>query len=755
MSASQPSSGSPEPPLPGLARARQGMKAALRPALARYPGVKRALLRWLQLYWRGKTACWRGYWRVKDACWRAYWKVSDQLQIAYWNCKVWAWRGFWLAQGWVRPLWRSLWPAPVVRAGRLGRKGAWGRAARIWLKLARRGRGRVVPLAWAEYGRCRFHLGDFMEAEAALQRARQLAPKQALALRLLAVIAAGRRDWRLAAQRWRAALEARLSHKDRVEAQEALVRALLALGEFTAAQAEVQALAASGEAQPAMRAQLALAWHQQDTQAIGKAWRRLHSRFPQKTEADPRWLAFSGRHDPAAVPRYTPEDVLAAEDPATAARALHYLQPRLPGGERLALARQAARAFPGSLALRSLHLECLDSALSCPAELAEYQAAARTFAKRFRGHPEARKWRIGAAIAANDLETASGLLKHSGGTALDDRLQLWLAAMRYGEEDTALSLTQRLRQRRRLPAADDRGLRLRPLNSEPPKRLLASGGSTRILLFACFRNERLLAPWFLRHYRSLGVDWFFIVDAGGRDGTAEFLAKQQDVTVFRSAIGYDRALAGVRWVNALRRRYGQNAWCLQVDADEQLVVPQLESRGLSGFLDGMAERGEEVAPAFQIDMFPADAAAAREFRPGDAPLDAASLMDTDYFFFGRAHCCYRGVQGGALARLTGARATLDRAPILLGGAQQAVERLYLSRHFTSYARPASQGAALLRHSLLHDLLRDGNAPVDFPRAPHTKPYKNSAQLQRLGLLQGSPAARELALARVKDLAAAA
>lgn len=53
--------------------------------------------------------------------------------------------------------------------------------------------------------------------------------------------------------------------------------------------------------------------------------------------------------------------------------------------------------------------------------------------------------------------------------------------------------------------------------------------SHEILLFSKCRNESLRLPAFLRHYRNLGVNRFFIVDNESTDGSTEYLVTQPDV----------------------------------------------------------------------------------------------------------------------------------------------------------------------------------------------------------------------------------
>ena len=702
----------------------------LKRILSRLPRLKRALLRCLYLYHRVRIPAWHFYWRRKEQVQTLFWRGWERLIDLFWRGKKQALSLYWLAMKLRRH----------PRASRLSAKGRWRRAARLWRRLARDGDAAdgcddLAAEAWVEYGRCCLHLGRVDEAEAAIDRALRGGAISALARRVLAFIATEREDWELAAERWREVLSASPAkpdtepHKETKEQTEAvthLARALMKTGQPEAAAAELKRLSAEVHTQDTIDMQAALARQLQDADALHRTWRIFRDRFPQNEAT-----------------------------------------------------------------LQSLYLERLDASLSSAAELALFRETAADFAERFPKHPEGRGWLIRAAIAADDYHGAEALLQFSGGGGeWDERLQLWLAAMR-GEEDTAYSLTARQWRRGGPPAADERGLALRPLNAEPPAGFLGAGGGTgrgaaraksdararagtgtrgdtnargnasirggtsarapikeeRILLFACFRNERLFAPWFLDYYRALGVEWFFIVDDRSDDGTAPFLAKQKDVTLFADAAAdYRRARSGIRWLNALRRRYGSDHWCISVDADEQLIVPEMERRGLRGFLNDMADRGEEAAPAFQIDTFPAEPAAAKNFRPGDAPLNFSNLIDTDYFFFSGPDCCYRRVQGGVRQRISGTRTMLDKTPILRGGAHHGVERLHLNRHYTTYARPSSKGTALLHHKLLREAQAN---PI--PRAPNTVTYESSAQLQSLGLLRGSPAARAAGMSRLRAI----
>jgi len=62
-----------------------------------------------------------------------------------------------------------------------------------------------------------------------------------------------------------------------------------------------------------------------------------------------------------------------------------------------------------------------------------------------------------------------------------------------------------------------------------------------ILVFSTQRNEMERLPYFLDHYRKMGVAHFIIVDNGSTDGSAEFLAGKPDVSLWATEAIYKKA----------------------------------------------------------------------------------------------------------------------------------------------------------------------------------------------------------------------
>ena len=613
-----------------------------------------------------------------------------------------------------------------------------------------------------------------------------------------------------------------------------LVHALIELGEFTEALTVAERLATSDEGRAeVLQLRAMVGGRQLDEAAVAAAWHELAVQFPQLAQSSNQWHWFAGTND--AVARYTLDDLRQAKDGEQAQLILTYLSRRRSGEEAFALMRETAAAFPDHPGLQINYIIDVASSLLTAAECRDVRQRAAAFRQRF---PEqTHGWWLQAvtAVAANDVAAVTQLAtERAARTSANDvevaMLRLWLAAQA-GEHEQAYALAEQLRRQKYILAEDNRKLQLTRLNAEPawaraipPASRLSppngrSGASQstppndsshgsplpprqhqcdRLLLFTAVRNEMDFAPWFLNYYRQLGIEWFFVVDNLSTDGTTAYLSQQPDVTVFSCAENFAASVSGMRWINQLIRQYGNDNWCVYVDMDEQLIVPQHETRGLRAVVDDMAARGEQIMPAYMLDTYYEDAAAVHTFQPGDDPLSYSSLLDPRHYFFGSLEGCFLRVRGGVRARLFGIRDKIEKAPILRGGYSRGAgssqsssagsnqssshgssqggsagsnqgsshgsnnrSYLYSNNHApSSYMRVSSQCAVLLHHKLLREAIewrkqdrdqrlvgrlqlrrnlheryrRSGYLDGKIPLAPDTVRYRNSTQLEQLGLI---------------------
>ncbi|KPQ06965.1 MAG: Glycosyl transferase family 2 [Rhodobacteraceae bacterium HLUCCA12] len=200
-----------------------------------------------------------------------------------------------------------------------------------------------------------------------------------------------------------------------------------------------------------------------------------------------------------------------------------------------------------------------------------------------------------------------------------------------------LRLLRALRKRRELVPVADRTTAIRP---------------GAILLFCTFRNEALRLPYFLEHYRDIGVDHFLFVDNGSDDEGAALVAAQPDASLWRADASYRWSRFGMDWLQWLLIRHGHGHWCLTVDADELLVYPHHETRplpALTGWLDG---RGIASFGAMMLDLYPKGPLDRTRYRAGQDPTEVLQWYDrANYTITRKQDLQYLWIQGGVRSRV--------------------------------------------------------------------------------------------------------
>jgi hypothetical protein len=147
-----------------------------------------------------------------------------------------------------------------------------------------------------------------------------------------------------------------------------------------------------------------------------------------------------------------------------------------------------------------------------------------------------------------------------------------------------------------------------------------------VAVVAVMRNEMVLLPHFLAHYRALGVARFLVADNGSDDGTLEHLAAQPDVTLFSVDTDYNRSAYGVAWQQAMLAEFRRDKWSVVADADELLVWQHPQRQSLPGLLATPELKCAEAARVFMLDMYPEGPLEEADFARGD-PFALAGLAD--------------------------------------------------------------------------------------------------------------------------------
>lgn len=173
-----------------------------------------------------------------------------------------------------------------------------------------------------------------------------------------------------------------------------------------------------------------------------------------------------------------------------------------------------------------------------------------------------------------------------------------------------------------------------------------------ILLFCTLRNEHIRLPFFLKYYREQGVNHFLFVDNDSTDGSGDYLAQQDDVSVWHASASYKKSRFGVDWLNWLQMRYAHGHWCLTVDPDEFLVYPFCDTRPLRALTDWLDASSIKSFAAMLLDMYPKGRIDEQPYRIGQDPLEIANWFDAGNYAISKNHNFGNlWIQGGPRARV--------------------------------------------------------------------------------------------------------
>jgi len=274
-----------------------------------------------------------------------------------------------------------------------------------------------------------------------------------------------------------------------------------------------------------------------------------------------------------------------------------------------------------------------------------------------------------------------------------------------------------------------------------------------IPLFAKFKNEKARLPQFLEYYRKLGISHFFMIDNMSSDDALEYLTGQEDVYVWKASGSLEANHHCTPWINALIDKYSPSHWCVSADVDEYLTFSGSESNnGLHDLIQDMDQHGEEILPAYMLDMFPDNVADIRALKAGENLQETYPWFDNSYRFLGSVTPPYQQVAGGFRARLWPGLCndTLIKTPLF--NAARGI-RLVNANHDTNGGIPSVRSAVLRHYRFSDDIKRrkefsdyiskthssSSALETDFVSAylpgPDSLKFESSKQLEQLGLIQ--------------------
>jgi hypothetical protein len=149
----------------------------------------------------------------------------------------------------------------------------------------------------------------------------------------------------------------------------------------------------------------------------------------------------------------------------------------------------------------------------------------------------------------------------------------------------------------------------------------------QLIVICVVRNESVMLPHFLAHYRELGVRGFIFVDNLSDDGTREYLFKQEDVVLYSADTEYKHSHYGVAWQQAILGNHCVGKWVLLADADEFLVFPNSNHRLLRNLVEELEIEGHDAVLTLMIDMYPYGDLSDADFKVS-RPFEVANYFDS-------------------------------------------------------------------------------------------------------------------------------
>jgi len=157
-------------------------------------------------------------------------------------------------------------------------------------------------------------------------------------------------------------------------------------------------------------------------------------------------------------------------------------------------------------------------------------------------------------------------------------------------------------------------------------------------IFSLVGNERYFLPHFLNHYRRLGISEFHFLVERSDDGTLEYLLEQSDCAVLTSPHQFGDCVKYQangktktnRFANVVRvlamRQYFLGRWCLILDADEFLVLPE-NTPSIVDLIETLQKHRLTCCRALMVDFFPQNLEDLLNVDRETNPFEAAPFYD--------------------------------------------------------------------------------------------------------------------------------
>ena len=189
-----------------------------------------------------------------------------------------------------------------------------------------------------------------------------------------------------------------------------------------------------------------------------------------------------------------------------------------------------------------------------------------------------------------------------------------------------------------------------------------------IIVICVIRDEELLIPAFLNHYKELSATHFVFIDNGSEDGSLDYLntkATEFNIQIWQTKEGYAENMYGVAWVNKILSLQCKNKWCLVVDIDEFILLK--DGKTMKDIRDSMIDSDTNILQTLLIDFYPKNFSGSH-YKQHDNPFSHSSCFDkfsSNSVFTQQALDGSTGIKGGLRHRILGDHTKPDNNSVCL------------------------------------------------------------------------------------------
>ncbi len=183
------------------------------------------------------------------------------------------------------------------------------------------------------------------------------------------------------------------------------------------------------------------------------------------------------------------------------------------------------------------------------------------------------------------------------------------------------------------------------------------------ILIVVVKDDLLRMQLIFKHYRSIGISQFVVLDNGSTDGTVDFCTSQEGTRVYHVATPYD----GNRkegWVERVIRSIGVDRWYIVVDSDEMLDYPGREQHPVQALIVRQSAMGNKRLYGYMLDMYSDKPLYSVTCTPDTIPQEFC-WFDDDTYSLEEALYGMKLPMGGPRQRMTGNRMWAGKCPVFL------------------------------------------------------------------------------------------